>query len=191
MCVSDRDWGRASACGGKGVLNRSFNLYCSNHTTEQILPRVFCCTTASVARQEVLRDRNWRVNFDTLPRGTTEGSFSTERLIFQLTVLSITAMVARMETRVCESSECRKEFDPVNGRQHFCSNSCKSRENMRRMRARRRLHVCPDPPNPPDPRGPQHRDVQGAEAGIMLSRRRKPAVSASVNSQPGALRAAA
>ena len=51
---------------------------------------------------------------------------------------------------------------------------------------------APNPtPDPTDPKGPG-RDHQGAEAGIMLSsRRRKPAVPVSVNSQPGGLHAAA
>lgn len=49
----------------------------------------------------------------------------------------------------------------------------------------------PETPDPNDPKGP-HRDQQGAEAGILLSRhRRKPSVSDSVTSRPGALRAAA
>lgn len=52
---------------------------------------------------------------------------------------------------------------------------------------------APDPNHPTDPNGPNgpERDRQAAEAGIMLSSRRKPAVPVSVTSHPGGLRAAA
>ena len=49
---------------------------------------------------------------------------------------------------------------------------------------------APDPTPPPDPNRPP-RDGQYAEAGILSTPERKPAVPVSVKSQPGALHAAA
>ena len=63
--------------------------------------------------------------------------------------------------------------------------------NAARARWQKKAHApTPTDPNPTDPRGPQHRDVQGAEAGILLNSRRKPIVPVSKISQPGGLRVA-
>ena len=43
---------------------------------------------------------------------------------------------------------------------------------------------APDPTPPTDPRGPQHRDLQAAEAGILSSRRRPAASICANESEP-------
>src|SRR5580698_7505616 len=43
-----------------------------------------------------------------------------------------------MQPRTCESTDCRKEFDPNSTRQQFCTRTCASRERMRRKRDRDR-----------------------------------------------------
>jgi len=54
------------------------------------------------------------------------------------------------------------------------------RESAMRAARARWTKKAAQPTDPTDPQGPQHRDRQHAEAGIMLSSRRKPAVPVSV-----------
>lgn len=57
-----------------------------------------------------------------------------------------------METRICKSADCRKEFEPINKRQEFCTHTCGTRERVRRLRARPH-HRRPDPPPGGPPNG--------------------------------------
>jgi len=76
--------------------------------------------------------------------------------------------VAGMAKRICALEGCGIEFEPNALNQMHCSQKHANAHRVRRFRARHRLESSPPPipPNPTDPKGP-HRDVQGAEAGIM------------------------
>jgi hypothetical protein len=50
--------------------------------------------------------------------------------------------------RTCAADDCSERFQPINNRQRFCSNTCKGRVNMRRMRAKN---------GDPSPEPPKHR----------------------------------
>ncbi|HLZ49261.1 MAG TPA: CGNR zinc finger domain-containing protein [Candidatus Acidoferrum sp.] len=89
-----------------------------------------------------------------------------------------------METRICAADDCKKAFTPELDWEKFCSRKCANRVRVRRYRARHRLGMSDPPPPPPDPKGPQ-RDDQYAEAGILLTARRRPAAAVSAtNSEP-------
>ena len=78
----------------------------------------------------------------------------------------------------------------LGGKARLTKMTAEERSRIAKLAAEARWGKKAEAPDPTDPKGP-HRDQQGAEAGIMLSGRRKPAVPVSVTSHPGALRAAA
>ena len=85
------------------------------------------------------------------------------------------------------------EFGRRGGKARAISMSPEQRRDIARRAARARWakkHAAPDPPSPTDPHGPE-RDRKYAEAGILSTPRRKPAVPASVTSRPEGRRAAA
>lgn len=84
------------------------------------------------------------------------------------------------------------EFGRRGARARMTKLSAEQRRQIARNAAQARWAKKTQPPQPPDPQGPgsPDRDGQYAEAGIMLSYPRRPAVPVSVTPKTGGLRAA-
>jgi hypothetical protein len=103
---------------------------------EEQLPT--CCKLQLVASLNLLQVRTGSNGQTTGRREPPKPAFPHNGPRFPLTLLLVTYKLGGMETRVCQSTDCRKEFEPINDRQHFCSHGCGSRERVRRMRAKHR-----------------------------------------------------
>lgn len=90
-----------------------------------------------------------------------------------------------MDEAIAQKDPLAVEFGRRGGKSRLVKMTAEARSRVARLAARARWakKAGDPPPVPPDPNGP-HRDVQSAEAGIMLSRERKPASPASVTNQP-------